>query len=478
MTSSTKVTVVERHLISPPPRSVTATSLPLTFLDTPWLLFSPSQPLFFYDFPVSTAEFIQTILPNLENALSLTLQHFFPLAGKLVTPPLSSVPPRLEYTGDDSIFLTIAEATAADAGDFKNLTGNHPKLARDLKGLVPVLRCTGVGSKQALLAVQITVFPEAGVCMGFALRHVAADGRTFNNFLKTWGELSKTGGVWGVDGSVTFHDRAVIRDPGGLETTLLKEWWNWNKKNSQKMEGINEAKMEGINEANGSKHDFTRATFELHPHEMEKIKKWILTRSRMLFGSTQLLLSPYVLTCAFIWACWMKTHRFTCKDDCGEIVHYFGFIAGGITRLHYMVPNTYVGNCVGFGRSSATRKELMGENGVVYAAKAIGDTIKKLNGDMLGGAKNWISEWKVIHESELHVMVTGSPKLDVYGLDFGWGRPVKIEEVSIDTTGAISLCEGRQVVGAIEIGLALPRSKMDVFSTLFIKGMNSFNFHC
>ncbi|KAK4420501.1 Coumaroyl-CoA:anthocyanidin 3-O-glucoside-6''-O-coumaroyltransferase 2 [Sesamum alatum] len=460
--------VVERHPISPPPLSVPAASLPLTFLDIPWLLFSPSQPLFFYDFPVSTADFTQTILPNLENSLSLTLQHFFPLAGKLVTPPVSSMPPRLEYTGDDSISLTVAEATTAEAGEFKNLAGNHPKLARDLKGLVPVLRSTGVGSKQPLLAVQITVFPEAGVCMGFALRHVAADGRTFNNFLKTWGELSKNGGVWGVDGLVTFHDRAVIRDACGLESILLKEWLNI--KNSRK--------IEGINEANGSTHDIKRATFVLRPQEMEKIKQWILTRFKMLYGSTQLLLSPYVVTCAFVWACWMKTHRFTCEDDCGEIVHYFGFIAGGITRLPYIVPDTYMGNCVGFGRSFATRKELMGENGVAYAAKAIGDTIKKLNGDMLVGAKNWISEWKVIHESELHVMVTGSPKLDVYGLDFGWGRPVKIEEVSIDTTGAISLCEGRQVVGAIEIGLALPKSKMDLFSTFFNKGLNSFNFHC
>lgn len=383
-----------------------------------------------------------------------------------MTPLLSAVPPRLEYTGDDFIFLTIAEATAATAGDFNNLAGNHPKLARDLRGLVPVLR-SGVGLKQPLLAVQITVFPEAGVCMGLALRHVAADGRTLNNFLKTWGELSKNGGVWGVDRLVAFHDRSVIRDPGGLESTLMKEWWNM--KNAQR--------AEGINEANGSTGDVIRATFVLRPQEMEKIKEWILTRSAMLFGSTQLLLSPYVVTCAFVWACWMKTHRFTCEgDDYGEIVHYFGFIAGGITRLHYTVPNTYIGNCVGFGRSSATRRELMGENGVVYAAKAIGDTIKKLNGDMLGGAKNWISEWKVIHESELHVMVTGSPKLDLYGLDFGWGRPVKIEEGSIDTTGAISLCEGRQVVGAIEIGLALPKSKMDAFSAFFNKGlMNSFS---
>ncbi|CAN1122991.1 Anthocyanin 5-aromatic acyltransferase [Linum perenne] len=44
--------------------------------------------LFFYDFPYPTTHFTQSILPNLRRSLSLTLtlQHFFPLAENLVTP--------------------------------------------------------------------------------------------------------------------------------------------------------------------------------------------------------------------------------------------------------------------------------------------------------------------------------------------------------------------------------------------------------
>ncbi|KAL2483266.1 Anthocyanin 5-aromatic acyltransferase [Forsythia ovata] len=106
--------------------------------------------------------------------------------------------------------------------------------------------------------------------------------------------------------------------------------------------------------------------------------------------------------------------------------------------------------------------------------KSLGNTIKKLDVDVLGDAKNWISKWKMLLESELHVTIIGSPKLKFYNLDFGWGKPKKVE-VSIDElqAQAISLCESRNVVGGIEIGLTLPKSKMDHFSALFNKGLNN-----
>lgn len=455
------VTVVERSTVSPPPRSVPPVALPLTFFDLPWLFFSPTQPLFFFDFAASTAHFTQAILPNLKHSLSLTLQHFFPLAGNLVTPAAFSAEPHLEYTEDDSILLVVAEAEAG-GGEFKNLAGNHRKMGRHLHGLVPELD-TGAGTKRPLLAVQITVFPGAGICMGFTLRNVVSDWRTFNNFLSEWARLCKNGGNLETGRHVAFHDRSVVLDLSGIRSIFLKEFWELKN---------------NIREVSFGEIDTVRATFVLGPKEMEQIKKWILTRSGILFGSTQLLLSPYVITCAFIWVCWIKTHwsrndQTSRSDD--QNTHHFGFIAGGLTRLPYTVPSTYVGNCVGFGRSSVSRGDLIGENGVVHAAKAIGDTIKKLNGDMLGGAESWISEWKEVGESELHVRVAGSPKLDLYELDFGWGRAVKFEEVSINKR-AISLSESREVIGGVEIGIALPQLKMDDFTALFNKALNHYTF--
>ncbi|KAL8511109.1 hypothetical protein ACS0TY_017798 [Phlomoides rotata] len=452
MASSTKLTVVERCDISPPPRSLPPVSLPLTFFDIPWLLFSPTQPLFFYDLPTNTPNFIKSTLPKLKRSLSLSLQQFFPLAGKLVMPSAVSAGPHLEFAENDSISLTVA---AAETGAFKNLAVNHGRIGRDFHCLVPPLPAS------ELLSVQITVFPESGICIGFTWRNVVADWRTFNNFLSAWASLYKSGGTGEAGRHVAFYDRSVIFDPSELGSTFLKEWFQI--KNSGK-----ECKEFG------STYDTIRATFMLGPKDMEQIKKWIVTRAELLFGSTQLLLTPYVVVCAFIWACWMKAKW--SKNEGQNVVHYFGFIAGGMTRLRYTVPKTYVGNCVGFGRSSATRRDLIGENGVVYAAKAIGDTIKKLNEDIMMGAQNWISEWKTIRESDLHVMITGSPKVGLYELDFGWGKPVKFEEVSIDTTNAISLNDSREVIGGIEIGVALPKSKMDAFTVLFSKGLNRYFF--
>ncbi|KAL8506692.1 hypothetical protein ACS0TY_017551 [Phlomoides rotata] len=454
MASSMNLTVVERCLISPQQSSAPPLSLPLTHFDIPFLLFSPNQPLFFYDLPISSAVFTKTLLPKLKRTLSLTLRHFFPLAGKLVMPTARSDTAHLEFTEEDSVPLTAA---VAEATEFTNLIADNPKTSRDFHDLVPKLGFN-LGSKKALLAIQITVFPEIGISIGFTLRNVVADWRTFNNFLRAWASLSKNGGIMKDD--VAFHDRSVILDPIGLKSTLLKGW---------------KELKEGSNYGNRLNDDTVRSTFVFGPRKVEQIKNLILTRSDMLFGSgiDQFLLSPNNICCAFIWVCWTKLHCSGTVSDC-QNVHYFGYTAGGVPRVSYSVPETYVGNCVGFGRASLTRSELLGENGVVRAAKSIGDTVTRVNGDIMDGSENWISDWQVMRESELHIIVTGSPKLSLYGLDFGWGKPVKFEEVSIDVTGAISVTETRRVVGGIELGVALTKSKMDALTAIVNKELDQY----
>ncbi|KAL2483267.1 Coumaroyl-CoA:anthocyanidin 3-O-glucoside-6''-O-coumaroyltransferase 1 [Forsythia ovata] len=272
MSPSTKIKVIELYSVSPPPGSVPATSLPLTFLDIPWLPFSPGQPLFFYDFPISTIQFTQTILPNLNHSLSFTLQYFFPFAGKLVVPPKPNKPSIL-YTEGDSISVTVAESD----GDFSYLSGNSARKFQDLHCLVPKLPPSELdrdGEKDPLLAIQITVFPGCGICMGFALRPVVADGRTFDNFLKMWASFTCKNGGEDLQCLEATHDRSVMHDPSGLESTFLKEWWKI--KNSEK---------EGFLHSTRSKFpEMVRSTFVLGKPEMEKIKKWILTRSEKLYG--------------------------------------------------------------------------------------------------------------------------------------------------------------------------------------------------
>lgn len=116
---------------------------------------------------------------------------------------------------------------------------------------------------------------------------------------------------------------------------------------------------------------------------------------------------------------------------------------------------------------------MLGDNGIVIAARAIGNTVKKLDKAIFGGAKKWISDCKVMFESELHVMVSGSPKVDLYETDFGLGRHKKIEDIGIDGMKAIALTQSRDVSGGIEVGLVLLKSQMDYFTTFFMEGRNA-----
>ncbi|CAM8989072.1 unnamed protein product [Rhodiola kirilowii] len=63
--------------------------------------------------------------------------------------------------------------------------------------------------------------------------------------------------------------------------------------------------------------------------------------------------------------------------------------------------------------------------------------------------------------------VAGSPRLGVYGLDFGWGKPEKVEVVSIEFPKAVSLAELRDEVGGIEAALVLDQPQMEAFIEIF-----------
>lgn len=104
-----------RTLTGRPCRKMAPASFDVTFLR-----FSLMQILMFYELQCSKAYFLETIVPNLKNSLSLALNHFSPLAGN-TTLPLTSGTPFTHYVAGDSVSLTIAQSDA----DFVHLTGNH-----------------------------------------------------------------------------------------------------------------------------------------------------------------------------------------------------------------------------------------------------------------------------------------------------------------------------------------------------------------
>ncbi|KAK9284510.1 hypothetical protein L1049_023684 [Liquidambar formosana] len=454
------VKVLEDCHVSPPPNSVPPTSLPLTFFDILWFLCHPVKRVFFYEYPYPTLHFTNTILPWLKQSLSLTLQHFFPLAATLRCPSYPDKP-YIQYTDGDSVPLTIAEST----GNFIHLFSNYPRDVREFHKFVPQLPMAFVWidtdvEQIPLLALQVTIFPNSGICIGVTFSHVVADGKTFHHFMKSWASIFRSqGDLSCIDKSLPFYNRsAVVKDSEGLEALFLKEWWTWTS-----------FWKEGTPISLPEDHKL-RATFVLGRYDIERLKQWISTECENHSESRPLHMSTFVVTCAFIWFCMTKSQdSVMCKnkslDD--DNLHHFVFLADCRNRHGISVPTTYFGNCLAACFLTAKKAELVGENGVVVAAKAIGSKVKELESGVLIGAHKWMSKWKELKEVGNFLVVAGSPKLSVYNTDFGWGRPKKSEVVHVDLSGTISITESRDEEGGIEVGLALSRIEMEAFMSSF-----------
>lgn len=308
------------------------------------------------------------------------------------------------------------------------------------------------------LLLQVTLFPNAGICVGIQFVHAAADGLSFNHFMKSWASICKKGGDIDKDThSLPFHDRSVIKDRNNLELIFLQQWWNW----ASTWEPINAAPV--VNKV--------RATFILNTSQIERLKAWLRNHLTDLELSLYNM-STFVTTCAFTWACLVKSRKAT-ESESSKLDH-FCFVADCRNRLDDAIPGTYFGNCLAICFVPLEKGSLLSgqhQHGIVEAAKAIARKLKEVNEKgALRGAERWMVEWKKVTEVGDLVTVAGSPRLRVYDTDFGWGKPRTSRVVQIDESGSIALSESRQESG-VEIGLALSKCAMDAFSVVFENGL-------
>ncbi|KAI3472302.1 hypothetical protein Pfo_030851 [Paulownia fortunei] len=436
------VTIYERCRIAPPTGSGAEQSLPLVFFDMIWLHFSPIQRLLFYQFPCSDKHFLETVVPNIKKSLSQTLKHFLPLAGNLIY-PLNSGIPEFRYVPGDSVSVTIAESI--EASDFNYLTGDEPRDADEFYALVPDLPQPKMEFESGfkiipLFAVQITIFPDIGICIGFTNHHAIGDASSIVGFIKAWSSIAMLDGdveFSAANHSLPFYDRSVIKDP----IELLPLNFPTNK---------------------------LRATYILPKNDIQKLKNLVQTKKPALIH-----LSSFTITSAYIWTCLVKSAAEAGEEVDDNEPEYFVFAVDARPRLDPPVPAAYFGNCVAFGEAESTHGRLKGDDGFLIAVKLIGEVIiKKVNNkdEILRDAEHWMSKFSVLI-SKRTFGVAGSPKFDLYNTEFGWGKPKKYEAVSIDGPGSMSLCKSRKFEGGLEIGLSLPKKKMDAFAAIFSAGL-------
>ncbi|CAL0321761.1 unnamed protein product [Lupinus luteus] len=390
-----------------PPPQEKPTSLPLTFFDLLWLKFSPVTRLFFYQTSHTTFD---SLVPNLKHSLSLTLQHFSHLAGN-ITWPLHSPNPIINYVPGDAVSFTIAKS---DSNNFNHLCSNLYE-ALQTQPLIPTLNITH--EQASVLALQVTLFPGFGFCIGITTHHAALDGKSSIMFMKAWAYTcskliqSPPSSLSLPENLTPFFDRKVIEDPKGMSEIYVKE---------QLKDG-------------GTNNRSLKVWENKNTKEADAVKEHIKATS-----------------VAFI-----------INVDCRA-------------RLDPPIVATYFGNCV---KGQIVPFEVIGlleDDGFIKTLEGIIGALNRLEEDeVLSGAETWMSRMQSFKEITL-LSVAGSPRFEVYSVDFGWGRPKKVDMTSIDKTRAFSLSESRNNNKGVEIGLALNKPKMETFAHHFAHTLDSF----
>ncbi|XP_022151611.1 phenolic glucoside malonyltransferase 1-like [Momordica charantia] len=448
------VKILEVCRVAPPVEDSPApSSLPLTFFDLLWLRFHPTQRLFFYELSSTDISFLDAIVPKLKTSLSLILRNYLPLAGNLVWPQ-NSPAPTLEFVEGDGVFLTVAESNA----DFYHLSGNGFHDVTEYHSLVPQLSV--FQDRAAVVALQVTSFPNGGFSIGITNHHAIMDGKTSTSFVKSWARICHNlDTVGGSTMEVTpLYDRSVIDDAAGLSEIYANVWLNSEGPNNRSLNLKLPKTPPGL----------IRCTLEFTPKNLQKLKQWVL-KKRENNKENDEHVSSFALATAYLCVCTAKSEGL--RD--GKFLFSFG--ADARSRLKPPVPSNYFGNCLVAAFVSMERSELLGENGIVVASEAISEEIRNLGERGLKGAENLCSSMAAMISSDYSqetgiISIAGSPRFEVYSANFGWGKPRKVEMVSPESTSVFLFTDSGNSDGGMEIGVVRERNEMETFVALFAEG--------
>ncbi|XP_075638508.1 putative acetyltransferase At3g50280 [Castanea sativa] len=372
---------------------------------TPWdlqlLLVDPIQKglLFFKPTPSREKELIGgSVIDHLKTSLSRTLDIFYPLAGRLVM---------VENNDDKTISFFLdcnnlgAQFVHAVVDDLTVADILNPKYVPDIVNsfflMNGVLNYQGIS--KPLLGVQVTELVD-GIFIGCTINHCAVDGSSFWHFFNTWSEISRGNiinptsqlfppifqrcffnGIINFPIHIPVHP-SEISDERSFPTLLKQKVFHFSKKKIAQLKAKANAEM----------------------------------------GTTTISSLQAVL--GHLWRAVVRSRRYSDNQE----VHY-GVLVGVRQRIQPPLPAEYVGNAVLFGNVTTTVHNLL-EHGLGWVAWQINKVIAYQTAEEM---KKYIEDWlkapKIFKFSGVtsNALITGSsPRFNVYGNDFGWGRPITV----------------------------------------------------
>ncbi|KAJ7951034.1 putative HXXXD-type acyl-transferase family protein [Quillaja saponaria] len=404
---------------------------------TPWelqfLLIHPIQKgLLFHKPPPSSM--IVNVIEHLKQSLSSTLNIFYPLAGRFV-----------KVQNEDNTTHFFVNCTNAGV-EFVHAVADGVTVSDILDPIyVPEIICSFFlqngtlnydGISKPLLAIQVTEFVD-GFFIGCTLNHSIADGTILWKFFNTWSEISRTG-CGGGDNPISQIPPIFERQQyfnGILNFPIEFSFPEPNPVEFQEPEKSNSFPLR-------------QRVFHFSKEKIAQLKaKANSEMSTEKISSLQALLGHF-------WQCVTRNRSL----DPNQEVKYKLLVG---TRHRLELPPQYFGSAAIVRIVKTTAGELL-KQGLGWASWEIHKVItSQTSVEVRRDLEDWV-QFPVlprVTDLVLHAgdsLATGSsPRFNVYGNDFGWGRPLAVRSGNGNKSGGkITVFEGEEE-GSIQFEVCL-----------------------
>ncbi|WJX95356.1 shikimate O-hydroxycinnamoyltransferase [Trifolium repens] len=279
------------------------------------------------------------------------------------------------------------------------------------------------GTSKPLLGVQVTELVD-GVFIGCTFNHAAVDGKSMWHFINLWAEISR---------NCCHHQ--ICKLP------TLKRWFP---------NGIQRPiQFPFTMEVQKNHFDLSERVFHFTKEKIMQLKSKVNAETGTIkISSLQALLTH-------LWCSVIRSKQFDPQEEVHNI-----FMIGVRPRFVPPLPEDYFGNTIISCVVKMKAGELLEEGGLCKGATEMNKLIASYSDEKLKNQyESWLRNPTFVRQvsttdSNFLLIISSSPLFDVYGNDFGWGKPVAVRS-AYKTNGFVSVFAGREE-GSIDLQVCLP----------------------
>ncbi|KAI3955523.1 hypothetical protein MKW98_028468 [Papaver atlanticum] len=351
------------------------------------------------------------IITQLKRSLASTLDHFYPLAGRLA----------VKIHDDDNTVSFYIDCNSAGA-EFIHASANIT-VADIMDSIhVPAILKNSFftlndavnydGRSKPLLSVQVTELLD-GLFIGCSINHTVCDGKSFWHFFNSWCEISRQGSS-SADHHISrppIFDRLCLMNdiendlPIRFPLSTVQSWEGYKYNPPPLFERV---------------FIFTREKIAI-------LKEKANSKTAKDDGNADVTISSLQAVLAHVW---VAVIRARCLDPNEETRYRLAI--GTTGRLDPPPPESFFGNSAVSGDATVKVHELLEVGGFELGALLLNKLVTSFDGAAIRSHwKGWVEKPTVKKMSNLSIsqytLVTGgSPRFDMYGNNFGWGTPIAV----------------------------------------------------